>query len=423
MKNVLVFPCGSEIGLEVNRALAYSLHFNLFGGSSVSDHGKFTYKNYIGDIPDINDLDFINKFNNIIDMFNIDFIIPAHDSVVVKLAENQLLLKATVVTSPYETCLVCRSKRKTYEIFKNIIPTPELYEKDYAKFPVFLKPDIGQGSKGTYLANTKEEAEIFTSKDPTLLWLEYLPGKEYTVDCFTDRKKRLLFVGGRERKRICNGISVNSIPVQKLEFRKIAEKINSILEFRGVWFFQVKERSNGELVLMEIAPRIAGTMGLFRIRGINLVQLSLFDRMGIDVEILDNKFEIEIDRALYSSFSIGIDYDWVYVDLDDTLIINDKINPEVIKFLYQAKNHGKHICLLTKHKRDIKTTLSSYAISDKLFDEIIVLKDTEKKADFIRTTKAILIDDSFSERKTVHEILKIPVFGLDGIEGLLDCRL
>ena len=47
MKNVLVFPCGSEIGLEIHNALKYSKDFNLFGGSSVDDHGKYVYKNYI----------------------------------------------------------------------------------------------------------------------------------------------------------------------------------------------------------------------------------------------------------------------------------------------------------------------------------------------------------------------------------------
>jgi hypothetical protein len=36
-KNVLVFPCGSEIGLEIHKSLSYSTHFTLVGGSSVDD--------------------------------------------------------------------------------------------------------------------------------------------------------------------------------------------------------------------------------------------------------------------------------------------------------------------------------------------------------------------------------------------------
>ena len=51
MKNILVFPCGSEIGLEIHNALKYSKDFKLFGGSSVDDYGKFVYANYISDIP------------------------------------------------------------------------------------------------------------------------------------------------------------------------------------------------------------------------------------------------------------------------------------------------------------------------------------------------------------------------------------
>ena len=45
-KNILVFPCGSEIALELYRALVHSKHFNLIGASSVDDHGRFVYHNY-----------------------------------------------------------------------------------------------------------------------------------------------------------------------------------------------------------------------------------------------------------------------------------------------------------------------------------------------------------------------------------------
>ena len=46
MINVLVFPCGSEIGLEVNNSLKYDKHINLYGLSSVPCHGKFVFQNY-----------------------------------------------------------------------------------------------------------------------------------------------------------------------------------------------------------------------------------------------------------------------------------------------------------------------------------------------------------------------------------------
>ena len=40
-------PCGSEIGLEINRALSNDIHFKMIGASTTPDHGRFVYKNYI----------------------------------------------------------------------------------------------------------------------------------------------------------------------------------------------------------------------------------------------------------------------------------------------------------------------------------------------------------------------------------------
>ena len=420
MKNVLVFPCGSEIGLEVNRALAHSPHFTLYGGNSVDDHGKFVYKNYIAGLPFADASNFIEEINKIIERYTIDFVIPTHDSVVLKMAENQDVIKALVITSCKETCRVCRSKRETYELFDKLIPTPKVYSvTESMKFPIFLKPDVGQGTKGTYTVKTKEEVDFYLKKDPTLLALEYLPGKEYTIDCFTDKNGTLLFAEGRERIRISNGICVNSKHIKNPGFQRLAGTINQTLSFQGVWFFQVKERANGDLVLMEIAPRTAGTMALFRVAGINFVQLSLFDRMGFDTSILNNDLDIEIDRALFARFSIENSYEHVYIDLDDTIIVENSVNTDIIKFLYQARNMGKKIILLSKHRKDIRDTLAKFAISHLLFDEIVPLEQTDKKSNYIKNSNSIFIDDSFSERKAVFDACKIPCFGIDAAESLL----
>ena len=421
MKNVLVFPCGSEIGLEISRALAQSKHFKIIGANSIDDHGKYVYEHYITNVPFIEEENFIQEINKIIKEYSIDYIIPAHDSAILKFSKNSLLVNAPIITSPLKTCQITRSKKETYDFFKNIIATPKVYKKNVGlTFPVFLKPDVGQGSKGTYKVNTEEELEFYIKKDSTLLALEYLPGKEYTIDCFTNKNGILLFAEGRERNRISNGISVNSKPIKNPEFQKIASKINNALPFQGVWFFQLKERENGELVLMEISPRIAGTMALYRVIGINFIQLSLFDKMGYDVRIINNKLDIEIDRALFSRYEFPIDYNTIYIDLDDTIIIgNSTINTTIIKFIYQARNLGKKIILITKHKLDVETTLNQYAISSSLFNEIIIIEQHQKKSDFIKDLNSIFIDDSFQERIDVFENLKIPVFDIDAVESLL----
>ena len=73
---------------------------------------------------------------------------------------------------------------------------------------------------------------------------------------------------------------------------------------------------------MEVSPRVPGTMGLSRNMGINFPLLTLFDRWGYDIDIIDNEYEIMLDRAFYSAYKIEYEYEHVYVDYDDTLVID-----------------------------------------------------------------------------------------------------
>lgn len=72
MKNILVFPCGSEIALEVHRSLQYSTHFRLIGANSIDDHGRFVFETYIGGLPFVTDPAIIPALRKIILQYNID---------------------------------------------------------------------------------------------------------------------------------------------------------------------------------------------------------------------------------------------------------------------------------------------------------------------------------------------------------------
>lgn len=423
--NVLVFPCGSEIGLEIHRSLCFAKNITLFGGSSVnSNHGKFVFENYFEGLPNIDDPTFIDELNLIIDKYNIDFVFPAHDSVVVKLSQYKDTLHCNVVGSPYETCKLTRSKKKTYEFFEKRIKTPRIYKKNEMnfEFPVFLKPDIGQGSKGTVLVQCAEEMNFYLDNNRSLLVLEYLPGTEYTVDCFTDRNGELKFVGARERARVANGISVNSRKVMNDdEFIQIAKTINDSLKFRGMWFFQLKRNIDGELSLLEISARVSGTMGFFRNLGTNLPLMAIFDLLGHDIHINVNNYFLEMDRALVSSFLLDLEYDNVYIDFDDTLILNEQVNTVLITFIFQCINQNKKLFLITRHKDDINLSLKKYKLSF-IFGEVIHLKNGEHKSKYINPVNSIFIDDSFAERLEVSKKLGIPTFDLDSVESLISWK-
>ncbi|HUA13562.1 MAG TPA: ATP-grasp domain-containing protein [Candidatus Sulfotelmatobacter sp.] len=423
--NVLVFPCGTEIGLEIYRSLGHSTHVNLVGASSADDHGKFVYPNYSGDLPYVEEDNFTQNINELVKKHSIDLIFPAHDSVLLKLAQERERnnLACELIASPETTCEICRSKKKTYQALEGVVPVPKVYDNadlvQESDYPVFLKPDIGQGSKGTVKADSIEDIKFYTKKDPTLLILEHLPGKEYTIDCFTDRNGKLLFSEGRERLRISGGISVNSKVIKDDRFKTLAQAINDKLKLRGVWFFQLKENASSELILMEIGPRVAGTMGLARARGVNLPLLSVFDFLSQDVLIAENSYDVVIDRALENLYKHNINYAHVYLDFDDLVIYEGKVNPAVMAFVYQCVNKKVKVHLLTKHRDDLNETLSKYKLTG-VFDELIWISADKEKHTYIKEKQAIFIDDSFSERKEVQKNCGIPVFDCHMIEALME---
>ena len=422
-RNILVFPCGSEIGLDIYSSVRYSTHFHLIGGSSVDDHGRYVYEDYIPNIPFVNSKDFIPTISRIVKERHIDAIYPAMDIAISEFKKHEDELGCRVVASPVETTQICLSKETTYIKLKDYIRTPKVYhpEKiDKSSFPVFAKPIVGYGAKGTKMLNSQDEVDSYIKERDDLLILEYLPGEEFTVDCFTNKEGKLLYSAARKRNRIKDGISVNTYFVENQEeFKSIAEKINERIKFRGAWFYQVKRDKNEELCLLEIASRLGGSSLLSRAVGVNFALLSLFDIFEYDVSINKNEYYVELDRALENKYKTNIKFSVVYCDYDDCLILDkNKVNVDMIKFLYSCINRGKKIILLSKHDGDLRKELKNFRL-DNLFDEVVHIKQGEDKANYIKFKDSVFIDDSNAERVNIKNKLNIPVFSPEMIDVIL----
>ena len=427
-KRVLIFPAGSEISFEIVNALKYSKFVELIGGTSTVDHSEFIFKELITDFPYVDSENFLSFLNAKISEHRIDCVYPAHDSMSVFLSEHANEIHATCIITDEFTTKTCRSKKAIYELFAGEDFIPRMYASadEVDAFPVFLKPEIGQGSQGTLKVDSKDELLRALKEDPSRIICEYLPGMEYTVDCFTDSEGTLRVAKLRDRERIRMGISVRSRSLDHdARVQEIASRINSRLHFKGAWFFQLRRNTSGEYMLMEISPRIPGTMGVSRNAGINfpMLTLYLFCGEGKELSIIDNEPNITLDRAFYSAYKSNVEYEHVYVDYDDTLIVNGKVNLLLLSFLYQAAENGRHIYLLSKHIGDIHQDLRRYRICEDIFDEIVIISPEENKSDFLKYKPAIFIDDSFSERKRIKDAHNIPVYDLDMVESLIDWRV
>lgn len=426
-KRVLIFPAGTEIGLEINNALKYTKFYEIVGASSMEDHSYWVYKNMSDKLPFINKCErneFINKLNKIIDKEAISYIYPASDIAQYLLLCYENEIHAKIISSSLETIQICRDKKKTYDFFANEDFIPHVID-DFAsaEFPVFIKPCVGNASIGAKVIYTMDELIYEKKNNENIIVMEYLSGEEYTVDCFTSKEGTLECAEIRGRDRIKSGISVHSTNFMiDNTVLSIAETINSKLEMKGAWFFQLRRDRNGKYKLLEVEPRIAGTMGLTRNKGINFPLLTLYQFDNVPISIIRNENSICVDRALISRYSNEINYNSVYLDFDDTLVVENRVNAYLIMFIYQAINKGKKVFLLSKHKDEIENTLRKYRISKNLFDEIIIIDKNEEKSDYIENKDSIFIDDSFSERKKVKNNCGIPVFDLDMIESLVDWR-
>ncbi len=426
MLKILIFPAGTEISFEIFHALKYSKFVSLFGATSVDCHAEMLFENYIKNVPFITDRNFLSDFNKILEENAIDYIYPAYDDVQLFLSRNENNLSAKILSSPLETIEICRSKKKTYNFFEGENFIPKIFESigEVDKYPVFVKPEIGQGSQGALKINSQEDLFQNISDNPQNIICEYLAGNEFTVDCFTDFKGNLLLTVPRTRERIRNGISVRSrIFDLNPQIKKIADTLNKKLKFVGAWYFQLKEDYEGNLKLLEVSARISGTMGLTRNLGVNFPLLTIFTFNEQSVKLMLNDKKILVERAFISRYKyFNLNYDDIYIDLDDTLIIRDKVNLTLIRFLYQSVNENKKIHLLTRHRENVFDTLKKYKISSELFDTINVLNLEQKKSEFIKSQKAIFIDDSFAERLEVKSHLNISVFDVDMIESLLNYK-
>lgn len=407
-QKVLVFPSGTEIANEIINSLKNHKYYDLvLASSAVNDYSSFrSYPRY--HLPHVDEQNFLMELNSLIDREGVSYVIPAHDDVAYCLSQLADDVNAHVIGQSAKVNEIVRFKDKTYDYFQGVLPLAKVFDKPPSEsdFPVFAKPKRGQGSFDSVRLNDINEYDSFfaTRLIDDYVVMECLIGNEFTIDCFSDQGG-LLYSGARTRDRMTRGISVLSSLVVDAElneeFRIYASKISSYLNMHGMWFFQMKFNKNNELCLLEIGPRVSGTMMLNRVLGVNFVELALLQQQGCaGLDLAYNNISLSLARALVPVYKHDISYDNLYIDFDDTLLLREKyINAELMKLIFETKNQNKNVYLITKNtKNNLAPILSQFGIAN-IFDAIYHLRVDEEKVDFMKSG-SVLIDDSFIERRS-----------------------
>ncbi len=173
-----------------------------------------------------------------------------------------------------------------------------------------IKPDV---SRFDILFHEKPNSFFTTMEDllstlnerdemPEMMAMEYLPGMEGSVDLIAEEGK-ILYMAYRE-----STVNLHSIPQagelkDNPEAYEIAEKVIGALNLTGSADLDFKNDADGHPVLMEINPRIAATMKIFKEGGLNLPYLRIKQLLGEELPKVNIKYGVKMKRRYLEMFA------------------------------------------------------------------------------------------------------------------------
>lgn len=170
---------------------------------------------------------------------------------------------------------------------------------DISRFDILFneKPNSFYTSMEELLSTLEEREEM-----PEMMVMEYLPGLEGSVDLLAE-KGNILYMAYRETNVNLASIPQSATLMDNKEAYEVAEKVISLLELDGNADLDFKNDAYGHPVLMEINPRIAATMKIFMVGGLNLPYLRVKHLLGEELPRIQITNGIRMKRRYLEMFT------------------------------------------------------------------------------------------------------------------------
>jgi carbamoyl-phosphate synthase large subunit len=139
------------------------------------------------------------------------------------------------------------------------------------------KPRYGKGSKGLLKIDNEKELKYVQTKrhKDNLIFQEYLPGTEYTIDVLSDLESEPIIAVPRIRLETKAGISTMGKIVKDENISDTCKSIAKCLKIRGPCCIQMKESKEGILKIVEVNPRMGGGTFFTTLAGANFPAMIL----------------------------------------------------------------------------------------------------------------------------------------------------
>lgn len=319
--NILITGAGAPGAPGIIKCIEQDKRFNIhLCDSNQFAVGQFLSSSKFHVIPKADEEDFIEKIIDICTDNSISVIMPLVTKELFVFAKHKEKLKnlsVKAMVSDSYSLNIANDKGKLYNFLKDkgsFLPDYSIATKfedfltgikklNFPVKPVCIKPCISNGSRGFRVIDNKinEGDMLFNYKPdstyvnfkvieqilsnysfPELLVCEYLPGAEYSVDCVAHRGEMTIAVP-RIRTKMVGGISVEGQIVENMELIRMSKEIIQLLKLHGNIGIQYKLSDENQMKLLEINPRVQGTIVAALGAGVNLPLLALKKELGLEI--------------------------------------------------------------------------------------------------------------------------------------------
>jgi len=318
--------------------IASDMDENVYG-FQLTDKG---YKIPRGESPD-----FVDKLLEICKKESPNLLISWVTPELLSIAKNRSRfeeLGVNVVLSYSSSIEISENKGKIYEMFKEFGYVPDyrivnnleelksaISSLGYPGKTVCFKPIYGHGGRGfriiksdinrmdllfkekpnSVFTSLEEIKKIFENRDiPKLIVMEYLEGKEYTVDMLLNKNEPVITIP-RERVLIKMGISNVAKLEKNQDIIEASEAIAKIIGFNYNINMQFLYSPGQKPKLIEIQPRLAGTVVASVGAGANLPYLSLKMAMGEEIPEVNVNWNTVMKR-FWEEIYVTEDKKWIF---------------------------------------------------------------------------------------------------------------
>jgi carbamoyl-phosphate synthase large subunit len=240
-------------------------------------------------LPEVENQSYTTRLFEIISKHNIGILMPSSGYDIYNFSRNKgnlLDRGAVAVVSDEDVMEKCRDKMETFTFLSQKFASPytTVDPNKIIEFPLIAKPRFGKGSKGVVKIDNDDDVKYVQSKNDNLIFQEYLPGTEYTIDVLSDLEGEPIIAVPRIRLQTKAGISTIGKIVKDDSISETCKSIAKYLKIIGPCCIQMKETKDGILKVVEVNPRLGGGTIFTALAGANFPSMILDMVKGKKVE-------------------------------------------------------------------------------------------------------------------------------------------